>query len=490
MIDVSKLRKHQREALGLTQKILEGKRQKTMVFSVTPGGGKTRLASVVAQTLFDGKRIDHVAILCPRDSLRTQVADGFAAPDMGLTLRIAPEGNKSLGQGHLISRHHGYVTTYQAVSQNAKRHLRRMKGSRMLLVLDEPHHLSDAEHAAWKQAVEPLVTAAEFVVLMSGTLRRDDGSKIAFVPYDEETRQAQVDVRYTRRDALDEHAILPVAFKLCDGESVYEHLHQSHATTLSGASKKEEGRALKTALLSEEYRTRVIDEAMGDFLGYRATVYKSRAIVLCHSQAVARQVARQIRETHKLEVSLAISDEKKSQRTIRRFREGHEGDVLVTVGMAYEGLDVPDCTHLVCLTDIRSEPWLEQAFARVTRVDHACGLAWGQQLAFIYVPDDPRMRAFLDTILNDQEESFRDQKPSDAIGARKGFNTFRPSGAEPTQIGFATLEGRMSDQDNRALEKLGQVFPKTSHWPLPERLQMIAALGWKHEATSGGADAR
>jgi len=50
--------------------------------------------------------------------------------------------------------------------------------------------------------------------------------------------------------------------------------------------------------------------------------------------------------------------------------------------MAYEGLSVPEITHICCLTHIRSVPWLEQCFARGNR------LAKGKEKAFCFAPRD------------------------------------------------------------------------------------------------------
>jgi len=45
--------------------------------------------------------------------------------------------------------------------------------------------------------------------------------------------------------------------------------------------------------------------------------------------------------------------------------------ILVTVAMAYEGLNVPKISVICCLSHIRSAPWLEQCFARANRL--VCG---------------------------------------------------------------------------------------------------------------------
>ena len=68
-------------------------------------------------------------------------------------------------------------------------------------------------------------------------------------------------------------------------------------------------------------------------------------------------------------MALAISDERDAVERIARFRLLPEPAILVTVGMAYEGMDAPEVRHVACLTQIRSVPWLEQMVARATRFD-------------------------------------------------------------------------------------------------------------------------
>jgi superfamily II DNA or RNA helicase len=50
-------------------------------------------------------------------------------------------------------------------------------------VLDEVHRLKEGK--SWHRAIEPLFEAAAFVLMMSGTLTRGDGNRIAFLPYTE-----------------------------------------------------------------------------------------------------------------------------------------------------------------------------------------------------------------------------------------------------------------------------------------------------------------
>ena len=68
-------------------------------------------------------------------------------------------------------------------------------------------------------------------------------------------------------------------------------------------------------------------------------------------------------------LALAVSDERGAQETLAAFRLTPEPSVLVTVAMAYEGLDAPEVAVVAALTHVRSRPWLEQMVARATRVE-------------------------------------------------------------------------------------------------------------------------
>ncbi len=84
--------------------------------------------------------------------------------------------------------------------------------------------------------------------------------------------------------------------------------------------------------------------------------------------------------------------------------------MLVTVGMAYEGMDCPEITHVACLTHIRSRGWLEQMVARATRFDPLGG-CYERQRAVVYHPDDPMFRSFRTAI--ETEQGVRADLPAD-----------------------------------------------------------------------------
>ena len=85
---------------------------------------------------------------------------------------------------------------------------------------------------------------------------------------------------------------------------------------------------------------------------------------------------------------LATSDTPRAHEILAAFRLRPEPSILVTVAMAYEGLDAPEVAVVDALIHMRSCLWLEQMVARATRVDpHA--EPYGTQQAVVLHPNDP-----------------------------------------------------------------------------------------------------
>ena len=125
--------------------------------------------------------------------------------------------------------------------------------------------------------------------------------------------------------------------------------------------------------------------------------------------------------------------------------------MLVTVGMAYEGMDAPEVSHIACLTQIRSVPWLEQMVARATRFDPFGG-DYEAQAAVVYHPDDPLFRRFRRAVEADQsgrarlprpspqEELPLESEPADDAALSRPF--LQPLRSEATQLRFETVYPR------------------------------------------------
>ena len=409
-------------------------------------------AAVFSRELLQAGKIDRVVWVCPRTALVQQGADGFRDPDFNPAYSARAADNtpplfREVNNGKVC-----YVTTYQSVAARPDLHFKECSLYKYLLILDEPHHLKDdeAENASWVRPIDDLVGNAQHTLLMTGTIERHDKKLIPYLEYEEEGNYhfPKRDILYSRFDALLEEAIVPIDFIYENGWAQFEDDEGLHNVEIAQATDEELSPVIQTFLGKTEFRDKLLHRGLDHWVENRKT-YKSRLIVVCASQAMARAISKEISHRHqKCEVSLAISDDPRSDKVIKAFRRKEFGHALVTVGMAYEGLDVPDCKHMICLTDYRSDPWLEQAFARVTRVDYdavARGIPYAAQKSFIFVPDDPSMRRVVSRLESEQDRGIRIKKQREQLEEKEAKDrseagvTFKPIGATSTGVTTGNL---------------------------------------------------
>ena len=134
------LRKHQQEMQEIAKVIRRGGDVKNILANVTPGGGKSGLAMIVAKELAEplGYKICWVV---PRDSLRKQGERDFHAKRnlFGHTKGIRASGNDVNPSGD----EGGCVVTYQSIVANPDLWVHEFKRRDYILILDECHHVPD-----------------------------------------------------------------------------------------------------------------------------------------------------------------------------------------------------------------------------------------------------------------------------------------------------------------------------------------------------------
>ena len=420
--------------------------------AVTPGGGKSLLPVIAAAELIAAGRVERVVWVVPRDSLRLQAEEAFADPAWrsalghGLGVRAAdnePDPCRGLS---------GYVTTYQAVAAAPALHLAEARAHATLLVVDEVHHLpvpgstrsaegaeEEAEAGAWSRAMLPLMRAARLRLFLSGTLERADGRRILGLPYHPASpgRAPEIDIDapglavigYSRAQALAERAVLPVSFGALDGEASWLEGGQVADRArvgphrLAGGLRVTTRPALFTALrtgfarelLSESFhatrRIRARRRAERGLAAGEPARGLGKLLVVAPDQASARRYCETLQgwmpgAQAERDVRMATSSMQDAHAALAAFRLLPEPAVLVTVAMAYEGLDAPEVAVVAALTHIRSRPWLEQMLARATRVDPHAG-AYADQQALVFHPDDPLFARFREDLETEQGSASR-----------------------------------------------------------------------------------
>ena len=444
------LRVHQAQVAGLVDAIAAGELLgvRDILAAVTPGGGKSLLPVIAAARLIAAGTIERVVWVVPRDSLRLQAEEAFADPGwreaLGHRLSVRAADNEPDPSRGLA----GYITTYQGVAAVPELHLAEMRRHRTLLVVDEVHHLPgladyepgteiDAanpdEASSWSRALLPMLECASYRLLLSGTLERADGRAVLWLPYraGPKARTRQVDlaapgwavVGYSRAQAVADHAVLPVTFGALDGEATWAEAGEDERDRvtvgphrLSGSHPTETTRPALFTALRTGFAVELLRKAFEATRELRARRRVERGLppgaavrglgkllVVAPDQAAARVYLDMLRgwmpaEQARRDIRLATSSERDAHESLAAFRLLPEPSILVTVAMAYEGLDAPE---VATLTHIRSRPWLEQMIARATRVDPNAGSYEGQR-ALVFHPDDPLFAVFRRRIETEQ----------------------------------------------------------------------------------------
>lgn len=429
-------RKHQLEALELARHPGAGRTFTRVLASVTPGGGKSALPVIFTAELLKRRVIDKVCWVVPRDSLRKQAEEAFLSDDFRRLLNHDMEIRACKNDIDPSRDLSGYSTTYQSIALDPALHADEFLRRRYLLVLDEVHHVHDDSTTA--AALRLMVERAAFVVFLSGTLSRADDKKIAFLPYAEaingETRVITHSltpsnaypgfecIRYSRTDALRDEAVLPLYFERIDGRVEWTETSGERIAldSLSDAGDYTP-KALFTAL-TQDYAKQLLKDAVDHWQEHRK-IMNSRAklLVVASSQIAARSYLNQLRQRG-IVADIAVSDDgDQAKDAIDRLkgRKKPEVDALVTVAMAYEGMDCPSITHIACLTRIRSVEWIEQMLARATRIDRHAG-PYEDQRAYVWAPDDQLFTACIDHIIAEQAKVLKDKEPKAGNGGNNG----------------------------------------------------------------------
>jgi len=323
----------------------------------------------------------------------------------------------------------GYVTTYQSVARYPDLHLQEFQRARYALVLDEPHHLAHDE--SWERAVKTLWELATFRVLMTGTIDRHDAQRVAFLDYQRRDDGAwdvitldharRPMIRCSRADALAEQAIIRVELGEADAHARFLNTAGDLRAieAFADLAPGEERDAVEVTL-DPKYALellRVGAEAWHRTLRERP---HNQLLIAAHRQEIAREYQRKLQLVLGMEVALAISEEgPAAQKALLAFRR-RRVPILVTVGMAYEGMDARGISHEVILSKYRSRPWIEQLVGRAVRPDPLARVPFDEQIATIYAPQDPLMLEVMRDITDEQIAAARDpQIPWQPHGPRE-----------------------------------------------------------------------
>ncbi len=398
------LRPWQRAAFDL----FRSARSRDFLAVATPGAGKTTFALTCARAeLADENR--PLVVVAPTSHLKSQWSR--AAHRIGLQL----DPDWSPGDG-LARDVHGLVTTYQQLATGAAASKLAGIAAEGFVILDEIHHAG--HERAWGEGIRLAFGHAHRRLALSGTPFRSDAAPIPFVRYDAtgEGDHAHADYTYGYADALrDGGVVRPVYFPRVDGEMEW--------TTAAGdvvsanfqdeLTKDHMSMRLRTALsLDGEWMPAVIAKANRQLRTIRQEQPDAGGLVIAIDQEHAQAIARLLRDRFGVPADVVVSDDPGASATIAEFGT-NDRPWLVSVRMVSEGVDIPRLRVGVFATTTSTELFFRQAVGRFVRWQ----TGRPSQKAYVYIPDDPRLRAHAFTIAEARRHVLRPPETGDDTDA-------------------------------------------------------------------------
>jgi superfamily II DNA or RNA helicase len=392
------LRRWQKEALDA----FEAAARRDFLAVATPGAGKTTFALTAAVRDLATHPHRRLVVVTPTQHLKHQWSEAAAA--FGLHLESSWSSSEPFPADM-----HGVAVTYQQVAAAPK--VLRGPSDDAFVVLDELHH-AGAERA-WGDGVAWAFELAARRLALSGTPFRSDTTPIPFVTYGPtddqpwvEADEAVADHVYGYGDALRDGAVVrPVFFPRLGGQMEWTAPDGAamSATFDDVLDRTGSSQRLRTALSPDgEWLPTVLDQAHEQLLRLREEQPDAGALAITIDREHAQAVARLLRQRHGVRPVVVTSDEADASERITDFATSRD-PWLVAVRMVSEGVDLPRLRVGVYATTTVTELFFRQAVGRLVRWQPGRR----RQKAFMFLPDDPRLRAFAAQLAESRTHSLK-----------------------------------------------------------------------------------
>jgi superfamily II DNA or RNA helicase len=298
-----------------------------------------------------------------------------------------------------------------------------------MVVLDELHHAGDER--AWGDSVRHAFEPAPRRLAISGTPFRSDTQSIPFVEYHLDEARPNFEYGYDRALA-DRRVVRPVWFPRINGfmEWTAPDGEVTSASFEDALDRPRSAQRLRTALsLEGDWMPSVLDQAHGRLMELRRTHPAAAGLVIAADQEHARGIARLLHHRHRTSAVVATSDDPSASARIARFAEGTL-PWIVAVRMVSEGVDIPRLRLGVFATTTTTELFFRQAVGRFVR--HTGGRA-AEERAWLFIPDDPRLRRWAAGIAEQRRHSLAKQRTDEEDGFGEDAAALDEVGGEPDE---------------------------------------------------------
>jgi superfamily II DNA or RNA helicase len=466
-----RLRKWQKQAGDAAEKAFASG-QKIWVTEACTGSGKTIHGVDVARRMFNAKIADLVVVVTP--SVATRKGWIRSLREGGFNVTDNPDYFGTSDFDALVITYAGRAKLEQSLYHRAV-----YLG--IHLIVDEYHHAE--EDATWGQNVTVLGDKAARIHFLSGTPWRSNG-QIAMIashknrfgqPYYNGDR-VEADFKYQYKDDLqqpgNDRGTVTVEFAFQDSQytshdgrveelinphlSKMPELEREEWITDALASDKRIGRHVRTqhggvdyALTSNPLVRDLLDLGCEKLERHRARAGSRVPVLLVVAQSIkeASAIHQYLLNIRDLRSALIVSDRDEASDEITEVQDKAQGgllDVIVSVGMVSEGVDIPQIKGVVFLSGIMTLLYIIQVVGRLLRrirvgdgymdssVNHLPG--------FVVAPSAPKLIACAYRIETEISEAARVQGETERTRPDKGGTDPNPD-PEPSAVGVVSTAG-------------------------------------------------
>lgn len=448
---IMKLRKWQEEAVDACLPLFaEGR--KLFVIEACTGSGKSLCSATAALKLVESGKTDLIIVLTPNCGTRLGWKKTFDSLSLnGKRVNVTDDSNFPIDANVWVSTYAGYAKVEEALLNRPV--------SGIVAIIDEFHRPADT--AEWGNAVDRLIDLCEHGIFLSGTPWKREG-KIAVLcnqkniygeDYYQEDGRVRADFVYDYAEDLREpktRGTVPVKFKFWDSfwrdsngktEELHKNLPEFPCDKWKTVEEWEEwakkcdqplGKHLHFDLNSEspgknQTIRRIVDEALTLLSQSRREIerscnQKNASVMLCVAKSVkdARKIAEYIQDLRPdYRVSAVVSDDnngaKKLEKIAKQCKENaaDKPDVIVSVGMISEGVDIPQIKVVAYLSAILTVLYFIQVIGRAIRRipvgkgEYADKIP-SDNVAYVVAPAHPKLRYIARNIEKQVEEACGD----------------------------------------------------------------------------------
>ena len=356
-----------------------------------PGAGKTKLAVCAYKTAQLHGVADKLLWIVPSSNLKKDIADQDRSKDLwGENISAVHDIPNALVEEAIAGSRivwpqnkDAWLVTYSQVANNPALFAALCRNFRVMVVLDEVHHVRDS--ASWGEKIRIATEHARIVMPMSGTLFTTDGDSIPFVQFSDNigddgktNRVYRADYSFGMSEALKRQpgetrpSIRPLTYIKVNasGEFTYRNLDNDETFTRIADLKAEGEKAKLTPLLTirSEMVRQMLKAGIDALDEYRTVEGDANAggLIVCMDGNHARAIAHLMHDRFGEDPLVVLHDTDGASAAIDNFRKS-ERRWLVTVRMVSEGVDIRRLRVGIYLTNYITYLFLIQWLGRMWR---------------------------------------------------------------------------------------------------------------------------